>query len=102
MPFDGAEFEVDAVGQVLLRAAALVERGWCQGSYRAHTGVTLRYCAVGAVDKARVLCGMDSGKNNEIFSRVCRLQLDVVGFNDAPGRTQAEVVALLRRAAYER
>lgn len=91
-------------------AAALIEeRGWRQGAYTDPSG---RLCLMGAVVMACV------GSVSQEAALVCRYQhgdalnhymnaaLDTVPtrvraweWNDAPGRTQGEVVALLRRAA---
>lgn len=87
---------------VLLRAAEIVlERGLCQGPWRA--GGPL--CAAGAVGEA----GNDHGLDRpEIEVRVLRFAhalggsaaSDVHVWNDAPGRNAAEVAEALERAAY--
>lgn len=87
---------------VLLRAAEIVrERGLCQGPWRA--GGPL--CAAGAVGEA----GRDLGlPRAEMEARVLQLARalggsaasDVHGWNDAPGRTAADVAEALERAAY--
>jgi hypothetical protein len=87
---------------VLLRAAEIVrERGFCQGPWRTDGPV----CAAGAVGQA----GGDLGLSRAMmearlleFARVLGGSAagDVHEWNDAPGRTAAEVAEALERAAY--
>jgi hypothetical protein len=88
---------MSAVADVLNGAADLIERdGWCQSRYLLETG---ERCADGAIAVA------GNGHHGGVRS-VARLALrsaiggeSVVIWNDAPGRTKAEVVAALRAAA---
>lgn len=88
-----------SVADVLTRAADLLEEfGWRQGDYGSKREGT--FCMLGAVDAA---CG-DLGANFHNDGVCLALyksfeDASVVKWNDAPGRTKAEVVAKLRDAA---
>lgn len=69
----------------------LVRDGWCQGEYRAGNG---RLCLVGAVFSATPYPASALG-------RLEAIQSGALGWNDAPGRTVDEVLALLDRAIGE-
>lgn len=87
------------IARILDAAADLIEPegAWGQGQWESSTGCL---CAEGALAKAGAC---------ERFVDVCRAPVgrffeplvggDIVAWNDAPGRTQAEVVAKLREAA---
>jgi hypothetical protein len=81
---------------VLLKAAAIVERGWCQG---AAVDIDGSRCLVGA------FCLASDGAALDVSCAASRALERVIGtvycsqWNDAPERTQAEVVAALRHAA---
>jgi hypothetical protein len=87
---------------VLLRAAEIVvERGLCQGPWRAGGAL----CAAGAIGEA----GRDHGlARTEMEARVLRFARslgglsagDVHAWNDAPGRAAEDVAEALERAAY--
>lgn len=88
---------------VLLRAADLLEEfGWCRGEYG---GKALgRMCATQAItEAAQDLAGL--GDLYEVwdaaYSRFTQHfgVITPTGYNDAPGRTKADVVAALREAA---
>lgn len=98
--------------QVLEKAAALVAEGWCQHAWaRNATGETVyvwseatHVCLMGAIWKASNLVDsryLPDGPSCEAL----RLVAQVIGthslgvWNDDPGRTQSEVVAVLRSAA---
>ena len=88
-------------GDVLREAAAILERdGWEQGTYGDESGPN---CIRGAINRAAG-CKSTVSVNEEIAHPAyvaitrhihCGLEL----WNDAPGRTQAEVVKALLRAA---
>lgn len=87
----------DRTTQVLLEAADLIEqRGWCQNSAQGPGG---SICAAQALALA-------AAYDFAFAAQVGRKLLHTVGFrtvpkwNDAPGRTQDEVVAALRQAAF--
>lgn len=95
--------------EVLLKAAALVERGWCQGHYALddHGNPALVeddascFCAEGAIIAAgRTDSGSDFMETVRVLGRAIGVhESKIIAWNDAPGRTQAEVVAALRAAA---
>lgn len=95
--------EVRSIGSVINHAADLVEQGWCQDRARREEGEKTCYCIVGALDAAS-----RPGQAGDYFTAVffvaerlsvkpCGLSLST--WNDAPGRTQDEVVKLLRSVA---
>jgi hypothetical protein len=85
--------------KILLDAAAYIEKhGWCQGNYWRDG----RSCAVGAI--ARVGRWGEQGAGHEArrmaYSKLERLTgQPIVHWNDAAGRSEAEVVYTLRKAA---
>lgn len=99
----------DKIKQVINRAKELIEAGWRQGKLReVHEDGTLSYCIVGAVCEAYDEIYGD-GKNYSALRgacssicqnidgrRVVSFWVTMAQFNDAPGRTKAEVVQLLR------
>lgn len=98
---------MSAVADVLNRAADLIERdGWCQRRYRGQDG---EHCVSDALIRA---AGMgepgDTGQQARVMTLYCEAsdalrakvrRKNLPRWNDAPGRTQAEVVAALRAAA---
>ena len=102
MPLDGQTFVLpdldfdERVRRSLRKAAAHVERGWCQNAYSKDG----RVCAFGAIIEAElydVAARVAMGKR---LASVLGLTFERIEmWNDTPGRTQAEVVAALRRAA---
>lgn len=88
---------------MLIEARALVEKGWCQG-YQAkdetgacvsHESAKARsFCAYGACWRAE---GTVSGPASMALRRAFG-SLGVGTWNDAPDRTQADVLALFDRA----
>lgn len=99
MPLDGnpAEFEVlDVTAKVCLRAAEMVERGWFGN--RPDHGPQKNVCLLIAISEAV----NEIGGNR--YVALARLgfprAIDGVCWNDAKGRTKAEVIDLLRTRAY--
>jgi hypothetical protein len=96
-----AEIELKPWQQLLLDAAALIDKvGWCQGTAVNHQG---QLCAAGAMyysNKVVYLHG-DLSVYNEARNHFLDTIKDhnVPTWNDAPGRTQEEVVAAMRKAA---
>ena len=93
MPFDGAGF--DQRSALLIAARERVERGWSHGSGRSRDGV----CSIVALSDA----ADDLGLGLEVFLDAHMLLAGVVGgcvsdWNDAPGRTKGEVLAVFDRA----
>lgn len=105
-----ANEDTAAVREVLVRARALIEeRGWIQGSAGDERG----YCSLGAIVNAlgsqdpgarhpteaslgaiRTLASVASGDPPYLLAEVgiLRVQGIVIDWNDAPGRTQEQVL----------
>lgn len=91
-----------------LKAAAVIEeRGWCQREFTNKTGAC---CLISSLMEANP--PPDDGDDRDMFARVdlriqavddMRLgsQIDAIHWNDAPGRTAAEVIARLRDGCAE-
>ena len=82
--------------QTLLDAADLIEKkGWIQGAnWRPGRG----FCVFGAIDR---VAKNDGPAFNDAVKRVYSLieGHGIAKWNDEPGRTKEEVLAMLRRAA---
>lgn len=113
------------VADKLDEARALIEKGWCQGPFndREQRDTPTCFCALGAIAEVHGhrIGEMELGEGVPNFSRikaasVFRKTLGVRGYlgtvrrrgrrpstvaawNDAPERTQAEVIAAFKRAA---
>lgn len=96
---------------VLLKAASIVEEGWCQGKLHTYQGgevlVVTASCAIGAIDRATTSL-VNHGQRDLMaitmmtFGRYIDAQYgDVLikDWNDAPGRTAHEVASAMREAA---
>jgi hypothetical protein len=93
---------VSPVADVLRRAAERVRHGWCQGSATRTDadGRTVAWCAWGAIYHSCAWKSSATAYNaaRELF--ITRLEGREIGeWNDAPERTQGEVVAALLAAA---
>jgi hypothetical protein len=94
------EVEIDEVGKILLDAADYIELyGWCQKAYQNGLG---NVCIMGAL--LHVVQWPDHLQGWEITGILPRLTkylgvTRVDNWNDAPGRTNEQVVAALRGAA---
>lgn len=99
---------------VLLKAASIVEQGWCQGSFYNVDELTgaESVCALGAIMQAHRLLGVPEPPGHPdgwaaglllrqtLNHRPSREGLSVVpDWNDAPGRTASEVAEAMRTAA---
>ena len=94
----------EAIAQVLERAAARCERGWCRGvdaldkagqSVPPESMSATRWCVYGAVH-----CDTnDSARFMALDFFASHIRALISHWNDAPERTQQEVVAALREAA---
>ena len=89
-------------------AEVLRQRGWCQGMFCANLDGTGPVCLMGAVSVAGGdgpnygFRGQRRDLHVAIADRVERsldLRGSVAGWNDAPGRTADEVIAVLERVA---
>ena len=102
-----------SVADVLRHAARIIEeRGWCQDRIGTSGGAV---CAIGAIKEADPATGVDAmnwqrrlaWRTMRFAERALQLPIPPEGalrrplseFNDAPGRTAAEVIAALRAAA---
>lgn len=90
--------------QLELTALVIERYGWAQGKYRSRSG---RRCILGA---QAVLYRLGYGDESSVTRAADHLQAVLTArgirqpyhqWNDAPGRTQGEVLALLREAAKE-
>lgn len=100
---DHTPAELDEASLLLLKTAGVIEeRGWCQNSYGDKQG---RLCILGAMRVAlklplRDFCGAIPPAGDEAMDRLSRhIGNRPHKWNDAQGRTQAEVVAKLRAVA---
>lgn len=94
-----------AIAETIDRAAGLLEaKGWTQGAFArdrdgrpVSTGAenAACFCAAGAIIRASTSISQEIRAIEEVFKPCRRLTV----WNDAPGRTQAEVVDKLREAA---
>ena len=97
--------------ELLKRARALVEGGWCQGRAFQHSVATgkMQYCMVGALSEAAgrnnfhselELYIADSGFVATAFRRLTIAvgYASIPGWNDQPERTRGEVLAAFDRA----
>lgn len=86
---------------VLFAAREAVSRGWCQGTFRDSEG---RVCAVGAIrraaggDESAVAPGITVNRALDTFIEANDIPWLVSSWNDAPNRTQNDVVAAFDRA----
>lgn len=94
------EVELDEADQHLLQAADYINQyGWCQGTFKNEQGQVCIVGALGAVTQQY--------KSIHIYSQMRLKITKLIGcgatiWNDVPGRTKDEVVAMLRKAAYSK
>src|SRR5205823_1579103 len=94
--FPAREGRPMTAADVLLKAASLVEEGWCQGHFGVHLGGKVLRCAAGAII---VVAQDDEDSGEAALACIEREVGNVASWNDTPGRTAAEVAAAMRRAA---
>lgn len=83
-------------GRLLLEAADRIEQhGWCQDTAMDYRG---RMCVLGALSFA---VDFSQAEYAAAVGKILRQTdaFEIAGWNDAPGRTKDEVVAMLREAA---
>jgi hypothetical protein len=97
----------ELIPAILNRAALVVEQGWSQHKsardfagreVEAHDPAAMCWCACGAIDVAI----RELGAPVELYDRVCNVlggDQALIRFNDAPGRSAADVAAFLRSGA---
>lgn len=88
-----------------------VERGWCQGALAkdadgSRVGPTdpdaCQWCAMGAIRAGHLTGSITEEQHVRIFNIINSVCDGLLGtWNDAPFRTQAEVVAMLREVERE-
>lgn len=98
---------VSEVAQYLLKAAAYIEEhGWCQNHINDAAG---RVCLAGAIyavgggfldDGIPKRCPVRSEAFDAIRNALPDCTFRIPAWNDAPGRTQDEVVAKIRAVAF--
>ncbi len=90
---------------VLLRAASIVDRGWCQGSAHLNRNghvcgrrEAVQSCAIGALGRAahdNTFLTLEAGRGLRDYLDVDSLS----EWNDEPWRTASEVAEMMRQAA---
>ncbi len=95
MPFDGTK--LDAVTQRLIRGRERIANGWCQASY----GADGRYCMHGAIGGDFQLGEYEAARERLAAALPPEAQggaVPAMVWNDEPGRTVEEVLAVFDRA----
>lgn len=101
---------MSATRDCLITARELLARGWCQRRYAVNAEGTfvssldpdaVAWCAIGAITRAS--CASDAPLSmppavDIIRELIAAETMDIEHWNDAPGRTQADVLALFDRA----
>lgn len=86
---------------VLLKAAGIVEQGWCQNIIHERSSdgsAIVASCAMGAIVRAaEELNPLEMSR--AIWTLIGYLHEDIAYWNDAHGRTAHEVAETMRRAA---
>ena len=89
--------------EILIAAREKIERGWAQGEYaRAKNGNPIGYnaekavcwCSIGAI----IAVDDDDPTDRAVYTLSDIVGRDITEWNDAPGRTQAEVLAAFDKA----
>lgn len=82
--------------EVLKAARGRIEKGWCQGIGRIvnDNGIAIAWCAVGATAQGQE----DLGADADLYLECVIGTHAITSWNDAPGRTQAEVIAAFDKA----
>lgn len=106
----------EAIAQKLEEACALIEKGWCQGGYTNATSLSgalegepfASCCSIGAIGIAKHAFPDERMPEMAYLHRAIfggqqpgeyGYGDDIADWNDAPERTQAEVVAAFKKAA---
>ncbi len=95
------------VAETLDKARALIEKGWTQGAsargkskrqVELNSPSAVCFCASGAINRAAPRFGGVYAAASEALKRAIG-QRFIVAWNDAEGRTQAEVIQAFKEAA---
>ncbi len=94
---------------LLLKAASIVEEGWCQGSFHTnkngaecYSSEAVRSCATGAISRANehlMVPGPTTHHTDARAHLVKHLRGSIVLWNDSPDRTANEVAETMREVA---
>jgi hypothetical protein len=89
-----------SVAQVLTEARKLISQGWTQGEYKRVVDGVECWCISGAIHQAASYDKPSVLKFAALFRslRADDFYLSLIEWNDAPGRTQEDVPALIDRA----
>ncbi len=106
MPFDNTPVEApNKTKEILQEALALIEKGWCQGAFAKDkygyscpedSCYAVSYCIIGAISKVSLLKRFINNDGTPIIAYI--IKEDILVWNDAPGRTKGEVIAVFKRA----
>jgi hypothetical protein len=98
----------DTARETLLKAAELVDIHWCQKAWAidaedkpcpSMSPAARRFCAAGAIRRVAPDQATERRAIAIAEEHIDRVFIALENWNDAPGRTAAEVAALLRHAA---
>ena len=84
--------------EILTKARDLLEQGWCQGVEWIHNkNGGFSCCILGALQEAEGNHDTRFDVYDFVYGALSRLhyEKDIADFNDAPGRTQAEVLKVM-------
>lgn len=89
--------------ELLLRALALIERGWTRGRFKKTRGKRVAYCLTGALDAAapKDYYALRADASYYLVRAISPFNpgsIIVPEWNDAKGRTKPQVVAALKKA----
>jgi hypothetical protein len=104
MPFDGKEFEVELseTTKLLIEGRNKIAEGWCQGSFYKQPIPLFhpaRYCMMGAIGyHSATECATVGAKFTAYKLLGDVVVMGVSFWNDAPGRTKAEVLTAFDQA----
>ena len=84
--------------QALIKARNLLKQGWCQGAMSKRLGGNkYRYCILGAIKAADPTQSQAVWKqcvDTILEAKECEY-VDIMKFNDAPGREKSEILKLM-------
>jgi hypothetical protein len=108
MAYDGDEKQFTKVEpgdtRLLRRARELVAEGWCQRAFGKQISGKQHFCMSGGVMNANIELQLCGAAEREALHRLQALipgRVGITYFNDAPGRTKEEVLAVFDKAIGE-